>query len=174
MFLKISQLVSLICTGLLAGLFTGRLLGAPASKEYSGPVFTEVQQRVDASVGQTAPALIMGTILALAVTLVAVRDFRSPRFLLIAGALALVIAATVSTQIVNVPINEAINGWSVDNPPADWADERDRWETFHTLRTVFVVLALGLAAAAATLFGPRSDGAVRAGSTSKRAARTPA
>jgi uncharacterized membrane protein len=156
MFRRLCQLISLILTGLLAGLFTGRWLGAPASKEYSGPVFTEVQQRMDASVGQVAPLLIFGAIGALAVTLVAIRDFRNPQFLLVAAALVLVIVGTISTQLVNVPINDEINSWTINSPPADWADKRERWETFHVVRTVVTLLALGAVAAAVTVVRPRS------------------
>lgn len=54
MFTRSAHLLGIVLTGLLAGLFTGRWLGAPASRQYDGPVFTEVQQRVDATVGQWA------------------------------------------------------------------------------------------------------------------------
>ncbi|GAA4976475.1 DUF1772 domain-containing protein [Actinoplanes utahensis] len=151
MLTRIAQMVSVVLTGLLAGLFAGRWFGAPASRQYEGPVFTEVQQRVDATVGAWAPGLIMGAIVALAVTLLLVRRPFGTRFLLTAGALVLVVALTVSTQIVNVPINEEINSWVVSSPPADWAEFRDRWEAYHTLRTVFAVLALVLIAASVTL-----------------------
>jgi uncharacterized membrane protein len=153
---RLTQFISLVLTGLLAGLFVGRWLGAPASQQYDGPVFTEVQQRIDATVGNTAPVLIMATIAALVVLLVVLRDLRSPRFLLAGGALVCVIALTVSTQLVNVPLNEEINTWSPQAPPPDWSQVRERWETFHTLRTVFAVLALGLLAASLTLTAPRA------------------
>lgn len=108
------------------------------------------------------PGLIAGTIAALALALVLMRDVRSARFLLTAGALVLVLAATASTQLVNVGLNEQINTWSVNAPPANWTQVRDRWEAYHTLRTAFVVLALGLIAASATLPGAaRPPGAAR-------------
>jgi hypothetical protein len=31
--------------------------------------------------------------------------------------------------------------WSVENPPADWAEVRDRWNLFHTIRTALNVVA---------------------------------
>jgi len=174
MFLRLSQLFSLVATGLLAGLYTGRWLGAPASKEYSAAVFTEVQQRVDASVGQTAPVLIMGTIVILGVTLVAIRDFRSARFALVAVALLLVVAGTITTQVVNVPINDEINSWTVGSPPADWSDTRDRWEAFHVVRTIVTLLALGLVAAAFTVVRPRKTATAPAVTTVDRTVSSPA
>lgn len=151
MLTRLFQMVSIVLTGLLAGLFAGRWLGAPASRQYDGPVFTEVQQRIDTTVGARAPGLIMAAIVALAVTLLLVRRPAGARLLLTAGALILVVALTVSTQIVNVPINEEINSWVIASPPADWTAVRDRWEAYHTLRTVFAVVALIMIAASVTL-----------------------
>jgi uncharacterized membrane protein len=56
---------------------------------------------------------------------------------------ACTIVATITTLLVNVPINsEIINAWSVNDPPADWARVRDRWNLFHAVRTVLAVVAL--------------------------------
>lgn len=154
MILRLIQFVSVVLTGLLAGLFVGRWLGAPASNQYDGSVFIEVQQRIDATVGKTAPVLIMTAIAALVVLLIVLRDPRSPRFLLAGGALVCVIALTISTQLVNVPLNEEINTWLSQAPPPNWSQVRERWESFHTLRTVFSVLAFGLLATSLTVTAP--------------------
>ena len=98
MFTRLAQMISVVLTGLIAGLFAGRWFGAPASRDYTGPVFTEVQQRIDQTVGQWAPGLIMGSIVMLVLTLVLLRrEFRGVRFLLTAGALVFVVALTIST-----------------------------------------------------------------------------
>jgi hypothetical protein len=56
--------------------------------------------------------------------------------------------ATATTLMVNVPIDEIMSGWTAATLPADWTQIRDRWETFHTLRTF-----LCLGGVAATLAG---------------------
>ncbi len=64
-------------------------------------------------------------------------------FVLTAIGVVCTIALTTTTLLVNVPINsEIINTWSVNNPPADWAQVRDRWNLFHAIRTVLAVVAL--------------------------------
>lgn len=56
---------------------------------------------------------------------------------------ACTIVATITTLLVNVPINaEIINTWSVSNPPADRAQVRARWNLFHAIHTVLAVVAL--------------------------------
>ena len=56
--------------------------------------------------------------------------------------------ATAITLLVNVPIDELMAGWTLATLPADWTQIRDRWESFHTLRTF-----LSLGGLAATLAG---------------------
>lgn len=36
----------------------------------------------------------------------------------------------------NMPINNAINTWSAENYPADWASQRDQWLYFFRLRQI--------------------------------------
>ncbi len=46
--------------------------------------------------------------------------------------------------IVEVPIDNQIEGWTVTTLPANWQPLRDRWELFHVIRTWVSVLALAL------------------------------
>ena len=50
--------------------------------------------------------------------------------------------------LANVPIDEMMAGWTPATLPADWAQVRDRWEAYHTVRTF-----LSLGGIAATLAG---------------------
>jgi hypothetical protein len=65
-------------------------------------------------------------------------------------AAAFLIAALVSTVIVNVPINLATGRWDPENPPADWKSTRNRWELFQGLRSWllligFILVCVGFA-----------------------------
>jgi hypothetical protein len=52
------------------------------------------------------------------------------------------VLATVSTLVINVPINlEVINTWSAQSPPVNWAAVRDRWDQANAFRTMMVMLA---------------------------------
>jgi uncharacterized membrane protein len=50
------------------------------------------------------------------------------------------IAALVSTVIVNVPINLATGRIDPASPPADWRSMRNRWEVFQGLRSWLLLL----------------------------------
>ena len=57
---------------------------------------------------------------------------------------ALVIIIGVPTC---VRINHQIASWSIQNPPRDWDQTRERWIRFHIIRTLFSVPAFFLYAA---------------------------
>jgi hypothetical protein len=60
------------------------------------------------------------------------------------------VAVMVVTLAVEVPIDNQIMLWTVDILPPDWIAIRDRWASFHTLRT-FLSLASVAAAVAGAL-----------------------
>ncbi len=53
---------------------------------------------------------------------------------------------------VNLPINADQADWAVQNPPADWAAIRDRWQVAHLVRTIAALSAF--AALAGSASGP--------------------
>jgi uncharacterized membrane protein len=65
-------------------------------------------------------------------------------------AVGLFAVATVTTLVVNVPINAATARWDPQNPPDGWRPLRRRWESFQAVRAWlllagFVFLAVGFA-----------------------------
>jgi hypothetical protein len=40
------------------------------------------------------------------------------------------LTATLTTLVVNVPINVATAKWDPESPPEDWGSLRHRWESF--------------------------------------------
>lgn len=59
-------------------------------------------------------------------------------------ALACLLVGLVTTVTVHFPLNDAIVAWT--EPPADWAQVRDRWRAAHVVRTVASVVAFVLLA----------------------------
>jgi uncharacterized membrane protein len=53
----------------------------------------------------------------------------------------LMVAALVVTVRIEVPMNRAIALWNPAAPPAKWAAVRDRWLSFHLLRTCCATVA---------------------------------
>jgi uncharacterized membrane protein len=61
------------------------------------------------------------------------------------------VVALVSTIIFNVPINSATGKWSVENPPENWKETRNRWEFFQGLRSWLLLIGFVLLCLAITL-----------------------
>ena len=62
----------------------------------------------------------------------------------------------LSFFLFNAPVNEAVNKWTPETLPADWASYRLRWETGHALAALFALLGLA-AAGSATLITETSQ-----------------
>jgi len=146
---RATQFVALFLQVLVVGAFWGSWIGLSRSIATLTPAtFVEVGHVMLANYGPLMAVLMPAAVLAtLAAGLLVSR--RNPT----AGALTLVgcaclVGATAITLLVNVPIDELIAGWTVATLPAEWTQLRDRWEAYHTARTVVTLGAL-----AATLAG---------------------
>ena len=60
----------------------------------------------------------------------------------------MLVVALVITLSVNVPIDAAIDRWTVDTLPSDWTSLRNRWEAYHAARTFISLAGFGLVLAA--------------------------
>ena len=89
------------------------------------------------------------------------RGLWTPDFALIPAAVLRTPTLTATTLLVNVPINaQIIDVWSVEDPPANRGEVRDRWNFHHNLRTVLAVAAFGCLLLAAPWPAPaRKEGA---------------
>ena len=52
------------------------------------------------------------------------------------------VAALVITLVVEVPIDNQIETWTVATLPGDWRSIQSRWELFHTIRTFLAIAAV--------------------------------
>jgi hypothetical protein len=55
--------------------------------------------------------------------------------------MALVIVLSI---LLPVPINNKIAGWDFDRLPPDWRSMRQRWDLYHRVRVLLLVVALTL------------------------------
>jgi uncharacterized membrane protein len=143
-FVKPLRFINLLSTGLLAGLlFDFWAFIAPALATLPGPAFVQTTQAIDRQFFEPIPWLYtVVNFSALFIVLLRIRDWRSPVVILTAVGMLGTVLATVSTLLINVPINiEVINTWSAAAPPANWAEVRDRWDQANTFRTILVGLA---------------------------------
>jgi len=149
---KIVQLVALLLTALSMGVHFGTwLTEEPLRRTQSGALFTEVHQGRDRVAARVMPILGSAALLFLALGVFFVRAVPAAFALSLAG-LVLCIGDTLVTVFVNVPINREVQNWQPDAPPADWRRVRDRWEKFHSIRTLLVVAGFALFAASVVFF----------------------
>jgi uncharacterized membrane protein len=73
-------------------------------------------------------------------------------FVLSLAGLVLIAADMAVTLICNVPINKQVQSWNASAPPPDWAELRDRWEKFHTIRTALIVSGFSLFTSSVVFF----------------------
>jgi uncharacterized membrane protein len=138
----IARTASIIFSGLFAGFLVGVLVLELSLRDFSGSTYAHVREVELVGLDRLATATLLPALVAtLCVVLVSLRQPGLSRSLV---PLLLLVAVFVLSLTVNVPINQDQLDWNVDAPPADWADERDRWQIAHAARTVAAALAFAL------------------------------
>lgn len=144
--------VSLLLTGLVAGLFVGTQLGqVPVQSGLDAAQFAFFKQRFELAAGSVMPPLMIVTTLSPLPVLYVLRHGDRTPLVLASVAFALWVAATVVTVIYNVPVNKMATTWNPASPPADWAELRRAWHVGQTIRTCLVVPGFACLLAAALL-----------------------
>jgi len=150
--IRIIQFVALLLTALSMGVHFGTwLTERPLRRTESGALFVEVHQGRDRVAARVMPLLGSAAITFLALGVFFVRAVPAAFALSLAG-LVLCIADMLVTVIVNVPINREMQRWQPNAAPAEWKRLRDRWERFHSIRTLLVVPGFALFAASVVFF----------------------
>lgn len=154
MFAASLRFAGLFLTALLVGTMFGIWLGFnPAA--LSAGAYVEMQQNTIRALNVVLPALGLACIvLTVALAVVTRKDGRA-RSLLAVAALCL-LAAGLITRFANQPINALVMTWSAQAPASNWAELRDTWWHWHTLRTALALggFALALLAAVGRRTGP--------------------
>jgi uncharacterized membrane protein len=148
--------VSLLFSGLFAGFLLCVLVLENSLRGFDASVYTQVRLVELDSLDTLASVTLIPALIT--TVLLAVRSRGSGRRVVLV-AVALLVVVFVTTFVVNLPINSDQAAWSVQQPPPDWADVRDRWQVAHLVRTVAAVLAFGMLAWSAG----RADQVVRDG-----------
>ena len=155
--LRLILFVHVFLFALVVGVFWGTWFSLSRSMSAITPsTFLEVGHTMIANLGGPMAVLMPATLVsAVPVLFVLYRLHRRASFALILVGAALLVVALVITLSVNVPIDYAIAGWTVDTLPSDWTSIRNRWEAYHAART-FISLA-GFGSALAALLWSRTD-----------------
>ena len=142
---RATQFVAILLQVLVVGAFWGSWIGLSRFMDTLTPAtFVEVGHVMMDGYGPTMSVLMPVTLLATLVAGALTYQHNRLAGLPVLVGFACAAVATATTLIVNVPIDEMMAGWTASTLPADWSQIRDRWATYHTVRT-FVTLG-GLAA----------------------------
>jgi uncharacterized membrane protein len=146
---RATEFVAIFLQVLVVGAFWGSWIGLSRSIDTLTPeTFVEVGHVMMADYGPIMSMLMPAAVLCTLVAAVVVyKRHPAAGYLLLAG-FACFVVATAITLLVNVPIDGMMAEWTVATLPPDWAQVRDRWETYHTIRTF-----LSLGGLAATVAG---------------------
>ncbi len=156
MLLAMFELIEIILTALVAGVFFGPWLGLSRSiASFEPDVFLAIGRRMIGNLAPVMPFLMPAAMLSTIPVLVLIRGNAAGFGLTLAG-LALFVVALLITLLVEVPIDNRIKVWTRESLPADWDLIRDRWERFHAMRTLASCVGLAVLVAGA-LFGRGSS-----------------
>ncbi len=140
--LRLSVFVHVFLFALVVGVFWGTWFSLSRSiSSITASTFLEVGHTMINNLGGPMAVLMPTTLIsAVPVLFMLYRRGRRASFSLVLVGAALLVVALVITLSVNVPIDDAINRWTVDTLPSDWTSIRNRWEAYHAART-FISLA---------------------------------
>lgn len=144
MITLIIRFTNIILAALLAGTSFGIWVGLNPVN-YSASTYLEQQQNLLHSLNALMISLV---ILATVVTIFSAFLQRNNKRVFIALLIAAVffIACILISRFGNKPIQDDILMWNSNSLPADWTISRDKWWSFHIMRTITELIALGLVA----------------------------
>jgi hypothetical protein len=137
MTLKIWELISIVLSALVGGMYWGPWLALTRSmRTFKPEVFLEIVGRMNRNMESVMT--ILTPIALLSITPVLFLSYKEhPRnFYMTLIGFALFIVALVVTMVVEVPIVKQVVIWTVGTLPNNWQQLRDRWGAFHMIRVV--------------------------------------
>ena len=141
--------INLILVMLVTGIFWGTWFTLTRSLDlFPADNFIRIGKTLIGNVAWPMRTLMPVTLLSLAwLCLITVKV--RPSFYFFAGSFLLMVITLLITVMVEVPIDNQIKTWTVHTVPDNWTALREKWGTFHALRTVtsvlsFVSLSIGI------------------------------
>jgi hypothetical protein len=136
------------------------LMELPNKLQLEGPLWLAVQQHLYNGWGPLigAPTEIGGVVISAA--LVAIYGQNRPAMLLYGLATIAYCAMLLSFFLLNKPVNDALNQWTPQTLPVDWARYRLQWEIGHAVAALLAVAAFAPCSAKGMVQG--ASGCIRA------------
>lgn len=134
---KVIQFLALFLLMLVTGVFWGTWFTLTRSIDSFSPAeFIHIGQVIIGNVAVPMRILVPSCILFMILSAWLYPVKRSVGFYLNVTANILIIITLLITLLVLVPIDNEIRIWTTSTIPSDWTSIRDRWQFFHSLRTL--------------------------------------
>lgn len=138
------RFLNIILVALLAGTSFGIWMGLNPM-DYSTSTYIEQQQHLVVALQTLLVSLvIMATLVTVASAFLQRKD-KATFVALLLAALCLFLCIII-TRFGNLPIQTEMLTWHANSPPEDWTMLRDKWWSFHIMRTIAELIALALVA----------------------------
>ena len=135
--MKTWQLISIVSSALVAGMFHGPWAALSRSMcKFTPEVFLAIVARMNRNTAPVMTILLPAALLSIIPVLLLSYHEQPLTFYLNAIAFALFVVALIVTVFVEVPIVEEIVAWTASTLPVNWQQRRDRWMKFHVIRVV--------------------------------------
>jgi len=156
--IRAAQGTTIILFALVMGVFWGTWFSLSRTMgQLSAETFVAVGHEMIHNLGGPMAILLPLALLSALVTLVLLgQGVRAAAFWWLLAGFLLMVAALVITLVVEVPIDNKIEAWTVATLPGDWRSIQSRWESFHTIRT-FLSIAAVVAVTVSGAVTARSD-----------------
>ena len=134
--------LNIVLAGLIAGIVFGIWIGYNP-QDLSAETYVEQQQNAIRHLNVIMPILgFISMLLALASAAISKEDKVMRNLLLLA--VALFIVSGLVTRFGNQPINAVVITWDPRNTPEIWIELRDKWWTFHIIRTITTLIGFAI------------------------------
>jgi uncharacterized membrane protein len=139
--MRAAWIAALTVTGLFAGILVAGVLTAQAMATQQATVYATVARTTHLAYALPMLTVQLAAIASTTTLLVMLRRHGRRQLLTVGVALVCLLVVMATTLAINVPINgQMIDEWPV-RIPSDWAQIRDRWNTWHAVRTTLGVIA---------------------------------
>jgi uncharacterized membrane protein len=143
MTLKVCELISIILSTLVAGIFFGPWVALSGSvSNFKPEVWLAIVNRFNSNLFPVMSVLMPGALLSIGPVLFITYNGQRSTFFLNAIAVVLSAVALLVTVLFQMPLVKQMRGWTVATLPHNWEQIRDRWEAFHAVRVVASVAGL--------------------------------
>ena len=152
MTLKVWELISIILSTLVAGIFFGPWVALSGTAGGFKPeVWLAIVNRFNSNLFPVMSVLMPGALLSIVPVLYLTYNGQRSTFFLNAIAVLLSAVAILVTVLFQMPLVKQMRSWTVATLPHNWEQIRDRWEAFHAVRVVASVAGLVMMLTAAIL-----------------------